>query len=83
MFCIGGSSTDKTSAVLMPTLSHFGGTFFTVDISGDISQNVTRPDLLVFDPMDPDTVPYHVFAVVDRLTDPQQKQEQLEKLSYT
>ena len=40
IFVNGPSGTGKTSALLIPTLRHWHGTSFTVDISGDISRNV-------------------------------------------
>lgn len=53
-FILGGSGTGKTSAVLIPCLSHFNGNFFAVDISGDISAAVHRKDSLSFAPCEPE-----------------------------
>lgn len=82
-FVLGGSGTGKTSAILIPCLSHFPGNFFAIDISGDISAAVHRKGSLTFAPCEPDTVPYNVFALIDSLgANPQQQYEQLEKLAY-
>lgn len=82
-FVLGGSGTGKTSAVLIPCLSHFNGNFLAVDISGDISAAVHKEGSLTFAPCEPDTVPYNVFALIDSLSDnPQAQFEQLEKLAF-
>lgn len=82
-FILGGSGTGKTSAVLIPCLSHFNGNFFAVDISGDISAAVHRKASLSFAPCEPETTPYNVFALIDSLKGNTQAQyEQLEKLAY-
>lgn len=65
---IGGSGLGKTSSILIPTLMHWDGPFLAIDISGDISANVDRPDKIVFDPTDPYTIPYNVFWPIDRVT---------------
>ena len=82
-FILGGSGTGKTSAVLIPCLSHFNGNFFSVDISGDISAAVHRSNSLSFAPCERDTTPYNVFSLIDSLQGDRQAQyEQLEKLAF-
>lgn len=77
----GGSGTGKTSAVLIPTLNAWQGTSFTIDISGDISQNCQMPQKIIYTPEDPQTMPYNVFATIDTLTDKEQQNELLEQLA--
>lgn len=75
----GSPGSGKTASILIPTLRFFGGTFFAVDIAGDISANVDVPHKLVFEPEAPDTIPYHVFDFVDTADD---KAEALEHLAF-
>lgn len=83
-FVLGGSGTGKSSSILIPCLSHFtDGEFFCIDISGDLSAAVHRPNSLIFAPCEINTTPYNVFALIDSLKDnPQAQCEQLEKLAY-
>ena len=61
---IGGTGSGKTSALLIPTLLSFkGGTFFAVDLSGDIAQALSN--YIAFRPRYEHTVPYDVFSAVD------------------
>lgn len=79
---VGGSGSGKTSAVLIPTLQHWTGTSLTIDISGDICKNVYMDNKLIYEPINPDTVPYDVFAPIDRLGDEDSQNEALEQLAF-
>lgn len=63
----GGSGSGKTSALLIPTLNSWSGTSLTIDISGDINQNVKMSNKLVFDVEDPRSRPYDVFYSIDAM----------------
>lgn len=78
----GGSGSGKTSSVLIPTLRAFSGTFFCVDISGDIYSNVKRQQQLLYSPENPQSVPYNIFGNIDSLRDVYSKNESLEQLAY-
>lgn len=82
VFCLGGSGSGKSSCLLLPSLQKFSNTFFAIDISGDLSSNVHRENILIFDPCSADTIPYDIFGLIDDLEDIQTKYEQLEKLAY-
>jgi len=79
---VGGSGAGKTSAILIPTLQKICCNFFALDISGDITAKVQRDDIIVYNPLDPSTVPYDVFALIDSLGDEDERLEQLEKLAF-
>lgn len=78
----GGSGTGKTSALLIPTLKSWTGTSFTIDICGDIYKNVASPDKLVYEPADPNTIPFNIFGAIDDLKDEDDKNEALEELAF-
>ena len=84
---LGSSGCGKTSALLIPTLRAWTGnpaahnTAFSIDISGDISANVSCSNKLVFEPGSPESVPYNVFAAIDSLLDDDLKDEALEQLA--
>lgn len=82
LLCIGGSGSGKTSAILIPTLRSFKGTFFTVDISGDIAKNVRRTETQMFDPYSIEPVSYNVFYFVDRASDTSERNELISQLAY-
>ncbi len=83
LFCLGGTGSGKTSAVLIPTLLHFDGNFLAVDISGDISAAANRPGSLIFAPCKAKTSLYNVFGMIDALDgDAQAQREALEKLAF-
>lgn len=65
---IGGSGTGKTSSILIPSLLHFCGNFFAIDISGDISGAIRKRGSLIYAPCEPTTIPYNVFALIDSLS---------------
>lgn len=82
-FVLGGTGSGKTSAVLIPTLSHFDGHFLSVDISGDIADAVDCHGSVIFAPCKAKTSLYNVFGMIDGLADnPQAQREQLEKLAF-
>lgn len=78
----GGSGLGKTSAVLIPTLNSWTGTSFTIDISGDICQNVDMPNKLIYEPANPHSTPYNIFGAIDRIKDEDDKNEALEELAF-
>lgn len=78
----GGSGLGKTSALLVPTLRQWPGSSFTVDISGDIAANVSCPNKLKFEPASEHSVPYNVFASIDRLSNCGDQDEALEQLAF-
>lgn len=78
----GGSGLGKTSALLIPTLKSWTGTSFTIDISGDICQNVYMPNKMIYEPANPDSLPYNIFGPIDRLKSEDDKNEALEELAF-
>jgi len=78
----GGSGKGKTSALLIPSLRAWVGTFFAIDISGDINANVHRDDEIILAPDDPDnSVLYNVFLAIDRCRTENEKRKKLELLT--
>lgn len=78
----GGSGKGKTSALLIPTLRSWIGTFFAIDISGDISKNVECENKIILAPHDPErSVLYNVFLSVDRCDTENEKRKKLELLA--
>ena len=78
----GGSGSGKTSALLIPTLRSWTGTSLVIDISGDISSNCNISKKIIFEPANPHTIPYNIFAEIDQTTDITEKNEKLEQLAY-
>lgn len=78
----GGSGSGKTSAILIPTLRCWPGTSLTIDISGDISSNVDCPNKLIYEPGNPFSVPYDIFAAIDGMDDEDDQNEALSKIAY-
>ena len=78
----GGSGLGKTSALLIPTLRSWTGTSFTIDISGDICKNVDMPNKMIYEPANPDSLPYNIFGPIDRLKSEDDKNEALEELAF-
>lgn len=77
------SGTGKTSAIGIPTLRIWQGTSFTIDISGDICRNCPdMPHKLVYEPENPDTIPYNMFGAIDNLKETEDKYEALEQLAF-
>lgn len=83
--CVGvfsATGTGKTSSIGIPTLRSWDGTSFTIDISGDICKNCPdMPNKLIFDPEDPESTPYNVFAPIDALESEGEKCEALAQLA--
>ncbi|MBQ5663228.1 MAG: type IV secretory system conjugative DNA transfer family protein, partial [Bacteroidaceae bacterium] len=77
---LGGSGLGKTSSLLVPTLRAWKDGAFVVDISGDISSNVECVNKLVFEPENPQTIPYDVFAPIDQLSSLDEQDEALAQL---
>lgn len=81
----GGTGSGKSSALLIPTLNSWGctgNTFFAIDISGDLNKNVECNNKLVFEPLNPTSIPYNIFDMVDRAECTDKKCQILENLSY-
>lgn len=78
----GGSGLGKTSALLIPTLRSWTGTSFTIDISGDICKNVDMPRKMIYEPANPQSIPYNIFGPIDRLKNEDDKNEALEELAF-
>lgn len=77
------SGTGKTSAIGIPTLRSWQGTSYTIDISGDVCKNC--PDMahkLIYEPENPQSVPYNIFGAIDDLSNPEDKHEALEQLAF-
>ena len=79
---IGGSGSGKTSALLIPTLRAWTGSCLTIDISGDICRNVQAANKLIYEPSNPQTAPYNIFAPIDNLNNVSAKNEALAQLAY-
>jgi type IV secretory pathway TraG/TraD family ATPase VirD4 len=82
VFVTGGSGSGKTTAILIPTLQNFCGSAFVIDISGDIEKAVKTPRKLVYNPENSDTVPYNPFAAIDATATIEDKNENLQQLSF-
>lgn len=78
----GGSGLGKTSALLIPTLLNWTGTSFTIDISGDICKNVDMPNKLIYEPGNPQSIPYNIFGSIDLLKNEDDQNECLEELAF-
>lgn len=78
----GGSGLGKTTALLIPTLRSWSGTSFTIDISGDICKNVNIKNKMVYEPGNPQSVPYNIFGAIDRIKNADDKNEALEQLAF-
>lgn len=82
VFVGAGTGCGKTASLGIPTLRAWSGTSFTIDISGDICRNSNMPDKMIFEPEDPNTVPYSIFAVIDDLDNVDAQNEALEQLAF-
>lgn len=78
----GGSGLGKTSAILIPTLKSWSGTSFTIDISGDICENVDMPHKLIYEPGNPNSTPYNIFGTIDQIKNKDDQDEALEQLAF-
>lgn len=81
IIAFGGSGLGKTSAILIPTLRAWRGTFLAIDIAGDIAKNVDCPNKLVYEPANPQSNPYNIFSTIDDLDDIDDQNEALEQLA--
>jgi len=82
LLVVGGTGSGKTSACLIPTLRAWKGTSFSIDISGDISKNVSMPNMSVIDPYDPNSTICNIFSAIDDLTGIDEQNEALEALAH-
>lgn len=81
-FVCAGTGKGKTSSLLIPTLRSWTGSSLTIDISGDISKNCpTMENKLVFEPENPDTLPYDAFNIIDKMDNKDQQNEALCQLA--
>lgn len=81
-FVCAGTGKGKTSSILIPTLRSWSGSSLTIDISGDISKNCPdMPCKLVYEPENPETIPYNVFSVIDKMDDENAQNEALCQLA--
>ena len=78
----GGSGLGKTLAILVQTLRKWRGTAFVIDIAGDICKNVDMPNKLIYEPENPETTPYNIFAEIDETEDEDEQNELLVTLAY-
>lgn len=77
----GGTGSGKTSALLIPTLRSWTGSSLVIDISGDISKNIPKDNKLIYEPLNPESIPYNIFAVIDEMHDTSLQDEALEQLA--
>lgn len=82
VFVTGGTGKGKTSAILIPSLRHWTGNTFVIDLSGDIEKNVHTDRKLCFTFGDPSSAQYDVFAVIDAMDNQEAQDEALAKLAY-
>lgn len=76
-----GTGLGKTTSQLIPSLQHWTGTSFTIDISGDICKNVDMPNKMIYEPANPNSVPYNIFGTIDLIDNIAEKDEALEQLA--
>lgn len=80
---LGTSGSGKTSAVIIPSLRHWRGHAYVIDL-GDIADNVPRDSpRIIYRPTESSDVKYNVFARIDCAESDEQKQELIEELAYT
>lgn len=82
----GGSGSGKTSCILINTLRSWAknntkNTIFCIDISGDIEPNCDIPNKLVYEPRNPNSLPYNIFGYIDGLPTDDEKVLALDKLA--
>ncbi|MCL2703070.1 MAG: type IV secretion system DNA-binding domain-containing protein [Defluviitaleaceae bacterium] len=78
----GGTGLGKTLAILVPTLRKWRGTAFVIDLAGDISKNVDMPNKIIFEPENPESMPYNIFAEIDETEDKNEQNELLATLAH-
>lgn len=82
MVIFGGSGKGKTSALLIPSLRAWHGSFFAIDISGDINSNVECDKKYLISPDEPEkSVCFNIFHDVDCAITEQEKRQKLEILA--
>ena len=79
---IGGSGSGKTSTTLLCSLKSWIGSSLTIDISGDIHRNLNLPRMLIYEPLNPHSIPYSVFDVIDGIVDISRQDEELALLAH-
>ena len=78
----GGTGLGKTLAILVQTLRKWRGTAFVIDIAGDICKNVDMPNKLIYEPENPESTPYNIFAEIDEAEDEDEQNELLATLAH-
>ena len=78
----GGTGLGKTLALLVPTLRKWLGTALVIDIAGDICKNVYMPNKLIYEPENPESTPYNIFAEIDETEDKDEQNELLANLAH-
>lgn len=74
---ISTSGAGKTRAIGIPTLNAWAGTFWALDISGDITPAVYRPRVR-YAPLDQyNHISYNPFALIDQMTSPAERHNAL------
>ncbi len=77
------TGTGKTASVIIPGIRHFTGNCFAIDISGDICKNCPDvPNKLIFEPGNPESIPFNVFGPIDEMADKDDQNEALEQLAF-
>ncbi len=82
---LGGTGLGKTSALLIPTLRSWiktKGTFLCWDISGDINANVEADNVVIYEPLNTQSLSYNIFHEADRQRSEYAKNEALIKLAF-
>lgn len=77
----GGSGKGKTAALLIPSLRSWCGSFFVIDISGDISRNVECDNKVILAPDNPaESSIYNIFHLIDSIGNVDEQREKIEQL---
>ena len=83
--CIfGGSGSGKTKTIAIPSLMKWHGTAFCIDLAGDITANLPQTyfEKKVFEPENPDTLPFDIFGFIDSLPSENERNKNLEMLAH-
>jgi len=73
---VGGTGTGKSSCVAIPTLRHWKGSIFAVDIKGELYTNTKqhRRNIKIFDPSNPENrYVYNPFVFLNESNNPAQE----------
>ncbi len=86
ILCVGGSGMGKSTAVIQPTLFGFchdnpNNSSFVIDLDGAANEHVEMPNKLVFEPLNPASIPYDVFGLIDKLKTDEEKTQALMDLA--